>query len=265
MSDEAVTPDFRQYQLQFAAHIRDPQRHTRPDKLNAGRMRVYRDMVFHGLESSLAACFPVSKQVLGKRLWYRLVRGFLADHRALGPLFRQMPEEFLRYLETCSVSCSGQLAGAQLPGYLFALAHYEWMELALAAAEAGNSMEYIDTDGDLLMARPAMTAVTASLRYDYAVHRISPRRKPQTSLAQPVHLFMFRDADDRVRFIEINALTARLLALLQPGNLTGRQALLQLAAEVGQAESQPMLTFGNALLQDLRAQGVLLGTYDGSA
>lgn len=256
MNDSNAMPPFRQYQLQFAAHIRDPQHEAKPDKVNTARMKVYRDIVFHGLETSLAGCFPVTKRVLGKRLWQKLVRGFLATHRSSSPLFRQIPEEFLRYLD----GCEGQVAGVPLPAFLPDLAHYERMELALAAAEAGNDMTQIDADGDLLAERPAMAAAMALLSYAYPVHRISPRFKPQEPLAEPVQLLMFRDIGDQVRFIEINALTARLLALLQSGELSGRQALLQLADETGQTEPQTMLAFGGELLQALKTQGVLLGT-----
>ncbi|MDX9951614.1 MAG: putative DNA-binding domain-containing protein [Methylophilaceae bacterium] len=258
MNDSNAMPPFRQYQLQFAAHIRDPQHEAKPAKVDASRMKVYRDIVFHGLESSLAGCFPVAKRVLGKRLWQKLVRGFLVAHRSRSPLFRQIPEEFLRYLQ----ECEGQVAGVSLPAFLPDLAHYEWMELALASAEAEaeSDMAQIDADGDLLAARPVLTAASALLSYAYPVHRISPRFKPQEPLAESVQLLIFRDSEWRVHFIEINALTARLLTLLQSGELSGRQALLQLADETGQTEPQAMLAFGAELLQALKTQGVLLGT-----
>ncbi len=256
MKNSNAMPPFRQYQLQFAAHIRDPQHEAKPAKVDASRMKVYRDIVFHGLESSLAGCFPVAKRVLGKRLWQKLVRGFLVAHRSRSPLFRQIPEEFLRYLQ----ECEGQVSGVPLPAFLPDLAHYEWMELALAAAAAENDMAQIDADGDLLAARPVLTAASALLSYAYPVHRISPRFKPQEPLAEPVQLLMFRDIEWRVNFIEINTLTARLLGLLQSGGLSGRQALLQLTDETGQTEPQAMLAFGAELLQALKTQGVLLGT-----
>jgi hypothetical protein len=38
--------------------------------------------------------------VLGVRRWTRLVRAFFAQHRCATPWFCQIPEEFLRWLET---------------------------------------------------------------------------------------------------------------------------------------------------------------------
>ncbi len=88
---------------------------------------------------------------------------------------------------------------------------------------------------------------------------ISPRFKPEQSLQQAVNLLVFRDVGDQVRFIELNALTARLISLLQAQDRTGRQALGLIAEEIRHPEPETMMEFGRALLEDLRQQGVILG------
>jgi len=71
---------------------------------------------------------------------------------------------------------------------------------------------------------------------------------------------VFRDADDAVQFSEINAFTARLLALLEPGTLTGRAALERIAAESRHPDPALVIQAGGALLNDLRARGAILGS-----
>lgn len=255
MTSEAQLPAFQRYQLRFTGHIRDPQHQSRPAKVAARRMRVYTEIVFNNLYGAVSACFPVAQKTIGKRAWHRLVRGFFADYRASTPLFRQIPEEFLRYLETCG----------GLPPYLRSLAHYEWIELAVASAEAEVDTATLDAGADLLEGIPVFAPAHALLSYDYPVHRISSRFKPKQPLAEPVHFLVFRDSGDEVRFIELNPVTARLLGLLQDGGpgggLTSRQALLQIAHELSHPEPEAIVRFGASILQDLKAQGALLGVY----
>lgn len=253
MRTDDSMPAFQRYQLSFTGHIRDPQHQPKPDKVAARRMRVYTEIVFNNLYGAVSACFPVAQKVLGKRAWTQLVRGFFAGHQATTPLFREIPHEFLRYLET----------RRDLPAYLYPLAHYEWIELAIASANIEDDMTRVDIHGDLLAGVPVFAAASALLRYDYPVHRISPRFKPQAPLDEPLHFLVFRDAADLVRFIELNPVTARLLGLLHPAGqtdtMTSRQALLQIAAELHYAEPEVIVGFGAQILHDLKGQGALLG------
>jgi len=242
-------PDFQQYQLQFAGHIRNPAEQPRPAKVPAKRMRVYTQIVFNNLESSVSACFPICKQILGKRAWQRLVREFFASHQSKSPLFRKIPEEFLQFLETAQ----------HIPPYLYSLAHYEWVELAISVDDTDLDAEQVDTNGELLDKQPVFTPAMALLSYDYPVHKISPRNKPTQPLVEPVHLLVFRNVEDEVRFIELNSVTARLLHLLKNETMTCRQALEQIAAELQHPSPQNVIQFGVGVLDDLRQQGVMLG------
>ncbi len=247
-------PAFQQYQLQFTGHIRNPQGIPRPPKVPAKRMQVYTEIVFNNLQSSVSACFPVAKKVLGARAWQKLIRGFFIHHQCHSPLFRQIPEEFLRYLETVEADSS-----QSIPPYLKSLAHYEWIELALAVEDVSVDMATIDAKGDLLKGAPVLAPALALLSYDYPVQSISPRFKPKAPLAEPVHLLVFRDAADDVRFVEINQVTAWLLAILQAEAVTGHQALEKIATEMAHPDPQAIIQFGLSVLEDLRAQGAILG------
>lgn len=253
----ANLPAFQQYQMQFTSHIRNPRENPRPPKVLAKRMRVYTEIVFNNLESSVSACFPVTRKVLGVRAWEKLVRSFFSHHQCHSPLFRQIPEEFLSYLETLPVD-AGTLG---LPPYLKSLAHYEWIELAVAVADVSQDMSEIAVNGNLLEGPPAFAPAQALLSYDFPVQLISPRFKPRQPLPAPVNLLVFRDAADDIQFIELNAVTARLLGILQAEALTGRQALEKVAAELAHPDPQAIIQFGVAILEDLRVRGAILGTH----
>lgn len=246
------TLDFQQYQLQFAARIRDPDNVARPVGVLARRMRIYEQIVFQNLRSALGNCFPVSAKVLGQRQWRQLVRGFFVHHRAQAPLFRQIPEEFLIYLQACD-----QAGWLPLPPYLVSLAHYEWIELAVASAEA--EMPVTVPECDLMGGIPILVPVLELLQYEYPVHKISPRHKPTQPLPIPVHLAVYRDTADDVQFTELSAVTVRLLQLLKPGTMRGQDALQQLAEEMRHPDLQQLMDFGREMLEMLKAQGLILG------
>ncbi|MGX8882619.1 HvfC family RiPP maturation protein [Methylovorus sp. SPW-M1] len=248
MSDtESSLPLFQQYQLAFTAHIRHPRQHARPAGVQAKRMRVYNEIVFNNLQSAVGACYPVLQRVLGKRAWQALLRRFFAEHQASSPFFRDIPQAFLEFLPQVET----------LPPYAVSLAHYEWMELAIASAPA--EAPELAVEGDLMLGVPVLAPALAVLAYDYPVQQISVRYKPRQALPEPVHLLVFRNQLDEVKFVEMNAMTARLLALLQPGELTGRAALQQLGLEMGHADPDSLMHFGGALLEELRQQDIVWG------
>jgi hypothetical protein len=251
--DEAASA-LRRYQQAFTAHIRDPRNNPRPAGVPARRMKVYNELLYNNLEGFLLACFPVTRRILGKVRWSALVRAFFAGHRCRTPFFRQIPEEFVQWLGR---------AGPQpdTPPFLEHLAHYEWVELAVDVSPLEPPLESIDPHGDLLAGRPALNPVSMQLSYPYPVHRIGPRWKPQAPDPQPTLILVFRDLQDKVRFNVLNPVTARLLALLQDGGRSGREVLLQVAAELQHPQPGAVLEGGRRVLEDLRAQQGVLGTW----
>jgi hypothetical protein len=249
MNKPAALPEFQRYQLAFTAHIRDPRAHPRPAGVEARRMRIYNALLFNNIEGFLLACFPVLRKMLGARKWAKLVRAFFRTHRSRTPYFRQIPDEFIQFLQSEWTSPEGY------PQFTLALAHYEWIELVLSVSNRSADRSF-DAAGNLLAGMPLLNPVLANLRYDWPVHRIAPRRKLQPA---ETFLLVFRDATDEVQFSEINAFTARLLTLLEPGTLSGRAALQQIAAESRHPDLALVLQAGGALLDDLRTRGAILG------
>lgn len=250
MNRPATLPEFQRYQFEFTAHIRDPKAHPRPGGVEARRMRIYSELLYNNVERFLLSCFPVLHTLLGARKWRRLVRAFFATHRCRTPYFRQIPDEFVQFLQ------NEWTPSADDPAFVLALAHYEWIELVLSVSNK-TVAGAVDPAGDLLDGAPVLNPVLANLCYDWPVHRLAPRRKRAPA---ETYLLVFRDADDAVCFSEINAFTARLMALLEPGTLTGRAALEQIAAESRHPDPALVVAAGRSLLNDLRARGAILGT-----
>ena len=118
-----MRPGFQQFQRDFAAHLRDPRGVACPPGLPARRAGVYRELVFNNLCGVVYKCFPVFRAVLGETRWRRLCRRFLRDGALHTPWFREIPQEFVRYLATTPLT--------RLPRWLAELADYEWAELAV--------------------------------------------------------------------------------------------------------------------------------------
>ena len=77
---------------------------------------------------------------------------------------------------------------------------------------------------------------------------------------QPVHLVVWRNRADEVKFMEANAVTARLLQLMAGGRRTGAQLLRRIARELKHPEPDTVVADGARLLLDLRERGIVLGT-----
>jgi uncharacterized protein len=249
----------RRAQFEFAAHIRDPEHAPAPAGIEDRRMAIYRELFFNNVRDLLGRSFPVLKKLLGEEAWSAMVRDWLVRHRAQTPLFLELPQEFLHYL------LEERAPGKEEPPFLAELAHYEWVELALSIDEREPDLPGVDVDGDLLEGRPVLSPLAWSLVYAWPVHRISPGFRPTSTPAEPTRLVVYRDRRDRVGFLEINLVTARLLELLgeeSPPRPTGRDCLLQIAAELSHPEPDTVVAGGAAILAELRARDVLLGTLE---
>jgi hypothetical protein len=242
-------------QQAFAAHIRDPAAVPPPAGVEERRMKVYRELFFSNISKLLAGNFPVVRRLYGDPGWARLVREFYVEHRAQTPLFTELPREFLGYLEQQRQGRAGD------PPFLLELAHYEWVELALALDPRDLETVQATAAGDLLNGIPVLSPLAWPLSYRYPVHRITPEFQPQEPPAEMTHLLVYRTRADMVKFMELNEVTRLLLALMQeqPG-LTGRQLLQRVTVQIGHHSPAVVTEKGAALMRELRARDVLLGT-----
>lgn len=251
----AKLPRFQESQYAFAAHIRDPQTHPAPSNIEDRRMAIYRDLFFNNVSGLLASTFPVVKKILTEQQWNDIVRDFFARHKSHTPYFLEIPKELIAYLQDERETAAGD------PPFLFELAHYEWAELALTIDTTEICLEDIKRQGDLLSGRPVISPLAWSLAYSFPVQHISPDFLPQEAAEEPTFLVVYRDLADQVGFIEINAVTARLLELLELEEpKTGRELLTQIAGELNHPKPDVVIEGGRETLEHLRRHDIILGT-----
>ena len=252
----ADTKSFQDKQVEFAAHIRDPDNAPAPEGIEDRRMAVYRKLFFNNLYSLLGTFFPVLRKIHSDEQWSHFIRQFLRQHRAQTPYFLQLPQEFLAFLEE-----EFEQGDDDFP-FLVELAHYEYVELALSIDTAENDLEGVDPDGDLLATIPVKSVLAWPYAYRYAVHRIAPDFLPQAPEEQPVYLALYRGSDDKVGFLELNAVTAALLDAIDNNTdeLNGEQLLRRLAGQINYPDADALVHHGAAALAEMRQLDILVGT-----
>jgi len=233
----------------MARYLRNPEAYPGPPGIEPRRLEIYRDLVYNNIEGFIRGTFPVLHNLYEASDWHDLVRRFIDRHRCHTPYFLEISQEFLRFL------AEAHQARPVDPPFLVELAHYEWVELALSVAEE----ELPPTDGGLdpLTAKPLLSPLAWLLAYHYPVHRIGATFRPSEPGA-PVYLVVYRDRGDEVRFMALNAASARLLELARDHRpSTGAGLLATLAGELGR-DPREIVGFGAEQLQDFVSRDILL-------
>ncbi|MFW6348989.1 MAG: DNA-binding domain-containing protein [Thiohalospira sp.] len=236
----------------FANHIRDPADTPAPAGIPDRRMGVYRDLFFNNLRGMLADTYPACHAILGEERWTELVRLWFRDHRPTTPLFPELPRELMTWLER-----PDRPRPADEPPFLAELAHYEWLEIAVAheAAEPAPAVE-----GDLLEGAPVLSPAARWARYAWPVPHLAPDYQPTEPPAEPTGVVVYRDRRDEVGFLGATPATLALLdGLAAAPGTTGRTLLGELAAAMGHADPAPLMAAGADILADLRDRGVIVG------
>ena len=248
-------PDFTEQQYRFAAHIRDPEHQAAPEGIEDRRMQIYRELFYNNVEGFLSSTFPVLRKIYSDAGWDTLTRDYFAHHHAQTPLFLEIPREFLNWLEN-----EREPQADDLP-FLYELAHYEWVELALSISEETLEQPGIDPAGDLLNGIPVASPLAWQLAYRFPVHKIGPDFLPDTPGENPTFLVVYRDTADDVGFLEINPVTKRLLELVaEDSGATGVELLHRIAQEMAHPEPDVVVAGGTDILKNLRDKHILLGT-----
>jgi uncharacterized protein len=258
MSDSGRNlPDFKALQLDFAAHIRNPELNPAPGGVEARRMKIYADLFFNNIKSFLDSAFPVAAEVVGVTRWRQLVRDFVHLHPSESPFFLQISEEFLTFLHHQKY--------ADLPGFLLELCHYEWVELSLdVATEPEQPIPLVardPADPDYLMGRLSVSTLVRALVYQYPVHEIGRSNQPSAPPASPTYLLVYRNSDNEVRFLQSNPVTHRLLELLAEKDAAS--ALQMVHAELSAAgrtiSQEKLMDQGRQTLAHLCDLGIIQG------
>ena len=245
-----ATQDFKSTQLAFAAYIRDPQHNPKPADVAEPRMAMYRALFFNNIEGFLSGNFPVLRALLDDEQWLGLVQDFYAKHPSHTPYFLQIPAEFLLFLQ------HERQCETDFP-FMLELAHYEWVEMALSTSEE-HIISHDKPLDELLNHAIALSPLAWPLAYQYPVHKIGPDFLPLAASAQPTFIVVYRDALDDVNFIEITALTYRMLELIQAQEaILTADCLQQLAVESQHPNPELIISSGLEILKTLAEKTII--------
>jgi hypothetical protein len=246
-------PVFQQIQLAFAAHLRDPQQAPAPSGIADARLQIYRDLFYHNIEGFIASALPMCRQLLKDQAWQNLVRDFYAQHDCQSPYFLDISREFIDYLWL-------ERDEPQDLIFLKELALYEWLDLHAQINDALPAP--YEALGDLCSACPVVSPWLVLQSFYFPVQHINIDHQPLEPLSQPIFLAVYRDLQDIVQMVELNAVSARCLSLLQQQALSGEQMLDMVATELAYVgeEKQRFLKFGVETLQQWHRKDILLGT-----
>ena len=248
-------PAFKKHQYEFTAHIRDPKKNAMPDGIEDRRMGIYRELLYNNIEGFIASGFPVLREIYDDENWHKMVRDFFATHQSQSPYFLEISQEFIGYLQ------DERQADENDPAGLLELAHYEWVELALHVSDEIISMDDINANGDLLTQHPVFSPLAWPLVYQFPVHTMGPDNLPEEAPEQPSYLVVYRNRNDKVNFLEINPVTARLIGLLQENDsYTGLDAIEHISKEMNHPNPEAVKQGGSSALQELQQYGIILGT-----
>lgn len=239
-------------QRQFAGHIRNPQAVDAPDEIEERRLAIYRRLFYGNLNSLFSHNFPVLRKIVDDDRWKRLIREFMIEHRASTPMFTEIGREFVRFIE------EQQPEG--LPPFALELAHWEYLETCVRLAEADPNDVAADADADLLESVPVLNPTLRLAQYQWPVHEISPSMQPSEPSEEGVILAAWRHCNDKPGFMRLNAVTARLITLIEehPAD-PGRAVLERIAAEMQAPDPGAIVQSGQSMLERLRDREVLLG------
>lgn len=245
-----MAESFKQTQYQFAAHIRDPAHQPAPDNIEDRRMAIYRDLFFNNINGTLQNAFPVIRSLFSEDQWLDMVRDFMIRHQSKTPLFVEIAREFISYLED-------ERQSENDPPFLRELAHYEWVELALSIAEPEFRLTPLNGEEEALALKLEQSPLAWLLVYQYPVHQISPDNQPQTPSASPVCLLVQRNQDEKIKFIELNPVSARLLELLAQG-MSGYEAVNEIVTAMHHPNPVVVENGAKQMITDWLNRGILL-------
>lgn len=228
-------------QGEWARYLRSPKTEGLPAGTGERRMGAYAELLRSNIGGFVHQCFPICRKWLPKERWDALVDRFFAEgvwHNS--PFFHEIPKAFVSFLEESAPAMD-------LPPWYAALAHYEWLELAVETAP-----DVPPRFGPQGLALSPGCQLEAS---EWPVHTISP---DSTDVAEAATFIMvFRNRQNKVRFSVLAPAAAQLLYLLQENGCDRDAAEVQLA-EQWQMDIADLRQQTNPLVEQWLADELLL-------
>ncbi|MDA6065550.1 putative DNA-binding domain-containing protein [Idiomarina abyssalis] len=242
---------FKQIQDRFVQQLKDPQKSVEEPWLadiEERRMAIYQRLLRNNIFRFIDSAFPVLKKLCDEEQWQATKEQFFRSFSSNSPYFTGIAKSFVEYLQSDNAL------------FVFApeLAHYEWLELEVEQKPWPESHICVTDElheEQIIGLNP--TAVISA--YQYPVDEIGIEFKPERPLSQPRFLVVFRDAEGKVRFVRINAMTYLLLTELQSRNYIRLQDFFDLLPELlPQWPTEQIQEGAEQTLQQFASQQLLL-------
>ncbi|NRD73518.1 putative DNA-binding domain-containing protein [Shewanella sp. VB17] len=196
---------FVQIQQSFVDYIKQVSFEL-PNGTDARRMKVYRELFFNNVEGFVSGAFPVLKTLYSSDNWLVLVQTFFAKHDCQTPIFIEIAQEFLTFLQT------EYEFNAHDPVFMLELAHYEYMELVVAVAQ--KNPQHRPINGPIISQCICLSDTSRVLQYTFDVQHISHEYRPDIPGELPQFFCLYRDDEDEVIFLQLTPLSAQVLGFL---------------------------------------------------
>lgn len=252
---DAKQGSFKDVQYEFTAHLRDPEKNPPPSDIEDRRLEIYRGLLYRNVEGFIANGFPVTRKLYEDDVWHKMIRDFFSNHQSHSPYFKDISQEFLTYLN------EERAPQPEDPPFLLELAHYEWLEIMMTFADSDTDISAINKHGNLLNDIPVLSPFISLNRYEYPVHTIKPDNQPTEAPDQATFLLVYRDQNDKVGFMELNPMTARLIEMIsQSDHCNGKQILEHIASEIPNMNVETIIHGGHTIMNQLKEKDIILGT-----
>lgn len=249
----------QKFQLEFGDYLRSQSASdTIPHKVG----KIYQDLIFNNVSSFLNQCFPICRAILGDN-FKTLSLYFFQRYPTHSPYFSEIPMQFVDFLSKLNDDNDSDWHNAItlqksdadfVPDYLPELAHYEWLELYVDTLPDTTPKVIIDSNNSY-----ALNHSVQNHHYHYPVHTISV----DNSDIEPSDAFLvvLKDNNDKIEFIQINALTHLLIDFMQNSEQT-YSSNEQLVRDFGQSidydNIDELLAYTDDLFALLVSQSVLI-------
>lgn len=213
-------------QRQMADAVRFPSQ-AAPFGIQQERLEVYRELVLNNVSNFVRSAFPVLRQICGDEVFDTKIRQFFQQSQLDSPYFVEIPEAFMHWLKDHIEN---------FPPFALELAHYEWLELELFRrdAEQQSNAQSLIWSADFVIPdyehRPiAVSSLLEVAAYQFPVHQLFEQYQPASPPEQPTFLAVYRGADDQVHFMQLDALSAATIQLLQSSAMTFHQLVVAIS------------------------------------
>lgn len=216
----------------------------------ADRLLVYRRLVRGNLWEAMRVSIPRVMARMGD-VFEEYFSRFLAQRGPRTHYLRDATPELLDFCEPLWA------ADPRVPAYMMQLARHEFVQIEVGACQTRPLDE--EPAGLDLNAPVRFIEAARLMRYDWALHLLSESDEDRTEpVERPTALFVHRNPEHEVRYLELTPMAADILERLMAGKPLG-EAVTQAAALHGRVLDQAVLDGTAKLLADLAERGALLG------